>query len=242
MILCDPNPELSARWSEWLLWHDRRGMHAVLRIIVCLSPAFCVLDSLVAPARRSRWFYGTPAVVALVTLALFPVVSSGWFRRHPHAISAGYMPLLSLGSSLMTVLMGGLASPYHAGLSLLIVASGLLFVWPGRVLILEHTHERLERVERFESEFFANITHELKTPLSLMLAPLGLMIDGLLGAILDAQRTTLGALRRRGVKLWRSIDASQLTAVGGSIQVRLCDEGAAVRVDVIDDGCREAAS
>lgn len=367
--------ELSLRWSEWLLRRNQRGMRSVLWIVLCLYPSFGVLDYLVAPERCLPWLYATRAVVTLATLALFPAVSGAFFRRHPHVISAGYMLLISLGISLMTVFMGGLASPYYAGLSLVMVASGLLFVWPPRVVAathasialgflapnlvinpapdvlmavsnqffllstgiiagtgqmlafrsqreqvsaelaredaarsLEQAHERLARLDRFKSEFFANITHELKTPLTLILAPLGLMLDGQLGAMSETQRSTLSAMQRSGVKLsrligdlldlsrleesrlqlrvarhdlvahldglvrqieplaqrkrlrlsfrsdaaradvWCDIDrlervflnllsnAAKFTTVGGSIEVRLCHEGGAVRVDVVDDG------
>jgi signal transduction histidine kinase len=367
--------ELSLRWSEWLLRRNQRGMRGVLWIVLCLYPAFGVLDYLVAPERWLAWLYATRAIVTLATLALFPAVRGAVFRRHPHVISAGYMLLISLGISLMTVFMGGLASPYYAGLSLVMVASGLLFVWPPRIVAathagivvgflapnlalnpgpdvltavsnqffllstaiiagtgqmlafrsqreqvsaelareeaahsLERAHQRLERLDRFKSEFFANVTHELKTPLTLILAPLGLMIDGQLGAVSDAQRSTLSAMQRSGVKLsrligdlldlskleesrlrlaverhdlvahldglvrqieplaqrkrlrltfqadaaradvWCDIDrlervflnllsnAAKFTAAGGSVAVRLYHEGAAVRIDVVDDG------
>jgi signal transduction histidine kinase len=371
----EDNSELSARWSEWLLRRNRRGMRGVLWIVACLYPAFGVLDYLVAPERWLPWLYGTRAIVTLVTLALFLAVPSAGFRRHPNAISAGYMVLISFGISLMTVFMGGLASPYYAGLSLVMVASGLLFVWPPRVVVvthaaivlgflapnlalygahdvltavsnqfflistaiiagtgqmlafrsqreqvsaelereegvleLERAHQRLEQLDRFKSQFFANITHELKTPLTLILAPLGLLLDGQLGPVSKGQRSTLSAMQRSGVKLsrllgdlldlskleesrlrlrvephdlvayldglvrqleplaqrkhlrlsfqadapraevWCDIDrlervflnllsnATKFTSAGGSVEVRLRHEGAAVRVEVADDG------
>ena len=49
------------------------------------------------------------------------------------------MVLISSGISLMTLFMGGLASPYYAGLTLTIVASGLLYVWPRKIVIITHT-------------------------------------------------------------------------------------------------------
>lgn len=247
-------------------------MRGALWIGVCLYPAFGVLDYLVAPSRWLWLLYGTRAAVTALTLVLFPISRGKWFRRWPNAISAAYMVVVSLGISLMTVFMGGLASPYYAGLSLVFVASGLLFVWPPRVVVitystivatflvsnllinaagsvftaisnqfflvstaiiagtgqmlgyksqheqierrlmlekatrnLEGAHAQLKQLDRFKSEFFANITHELKTPLALILAPLGLLIDGQLGSVSDAQRTTLQSMQRSGVKLSRLI-------------------------------------
>jgi hypothetical protein len=114
MTRSEEHTELSLRWSEWLLRRNRRGMRGVLWIVLCLYPAFGVLDYLLAPERWLHWLYATRAIVTLVTLALFPAVASAAFRRYPNAISAGYMLLVSLGISLMTVFMGGLASPYYA--------------------------------------------------------------------------------------------------------------------------------
>jgi signal transduction histidine kinase len=256
-----------------LLRRNRRGMTSVLWIVVCLYPLFGVLDYLMAPRESLGFLYWTRGIVTAITLVLFRVVDRELFRRHPNAISASYMILISLGISLMTIFMGGLASPYYAGLSLVILGSALLFVWPAHVvaityaamvagflianllvnditnlftsisnqfflvstaiiagtgqmlgyrsereqvenqLILEETslnlqnaHSQLKRLDRFKSEVFANITHELKTPLTLILAPLALLIDSKLGSISDAQRSTLQSMRRSGVKLSRMIE------------------------------------
>jgi len=65
--------------------------------------------------------------------------------------------------------------------------------------------ERLQALDKFKSEFFANITHELKTPLTMLLAPLELLIDGELGNVSESQRSTFQAMQRSGIKLLRLI-------------------------------------
>jgi signal transduction histidine kinase len=264
--------ELEERWSTWLLNRNRRGLRGALWIALSLYPLFGVLDYLVAPREWLWLLYGTRAVVTAVTLLMLRVSNSRLFDAHPDGLSAAYLVVASLGISLMTVFMGGLASPYYAGLTLTIVGTGLLFVWPTRVVVpthatiiasfvipnlwwnrgpipftavsnqfflvstaiiagtgqilayrsqreqivnqliiertkknLEQAHDQLKQLDRFKSEFFANITHELKTPLTMMLAPLELMVDGHVGNVSEAQRSTLASIQRSGVKLLRLI-------------------------------------
>ncbi len=241
-------------------------------MVAGLYPLFGVLDYLTAPKEWLWLLYSTRGLVTVITLLMFRVLKSGWFARHSNGISAGYMVLISLGISMMTVFMGGLASPYYAGLSLTIIANGLLFVWPMRVVIpthvtivasfllpnlllgqradpltsvsnllflvstsliagtgqvlayasqreqvagramLEGTRQNLElanrelkQLDRFKSEFFANITHELKTPLTMVLTSLELLLDGELGSISEPQRSTFQSMQRSGAKLLRLI-------------------------------------
>ena len=259
-------------WADWELRRNARGMRSSLLIVAALYPLFGILDYLTAPKEWLWLLYSTRAFITLTTLLMFRVIKSRLFERRSNLISSGFMVLISLGISMMTVFMGGLASPYYAGLTLTIVATGLLFVWPmwvvipthativasfllpnlllargsepltsvsnllflvstaiiagtGQVMayasqreqvanqsIIEGTRKNLEqanlelkKLDKFKSEFFANITHELKTPLTMVLTSLELLIDGELGHISEAQRSTFQSMQRSGAKLLRLI-------------------------------------
>ncbi|RYZ02797.1 MAG: response regulator [Myxococcales bacterium] len=268
----DQPSALEQAWAAWQLRRNTRGMRGLLYIVAALYPLFGILDYLTAPPRWLWLLYGTRAVVTAITLGMFRVLKSPLFESRSNAVSAAYIVLISLGISLMTVFMGGLSSPYYAGLSLVIVATGLLFVWPMKVVIrthatlvasfllpnlilgrgadsltsisnlfflvstaiiagtgqvlahaslreqvanqfilegtrknLEVANDELKKLDRFKSEFFANITHELKTPLTMVLTSLELLLDGELGLISEAQRSTFQSMQRSGAKLLRLI-------------------------------------
>jgi len=268
--MVDPTPQ--QRWSSWLLERNRRGMRVVLLIALTLYPTFGILDYLLAPRYALPLLYGTRALVAATTLLLLRVVKGPVFDRHPNVISSFYILLAAFGISLMTVFMGGMASSYYAGLSLVIVGTGLLFVWPARVVVtthglillsyvlpnlllhnvgnamaagsnlmflaataiitgtgqivlfgaqhkqvmdqialeetkasLERAHSQLKQLDHYKSQLFANITHEFKTPLAMVLAPLELILQGEMGDLTAAQQTTFQAMFRAGLKLLKMI-------------------------------------
>jgi signal transduction histidine kinase len=70
---------------------------------------------------------------------------------------------------------------------------------------LQQAHDELERLDKFKSQFFANITHELKTPLAMMLASLELMAGEDMGPLVDQQRATIESMFHNGLKLLRMI-------------------------------------
>jgi len=263
---------LDEAWAAWQLQRNTGGMRSLLFIVGALYPLFGILDYLTAPKEWLWLLYSTRAVITTITLVMFRVLELKLWQRHSNSVSAAYIVLISLGISMMTVFMGGLGSPYYAGLSLVIVATGLLFVWPmavvipthativasfllpnlilgreadpltsvsnlfflvstaiiagtGQVLVfasqrqqiknqqiiegtrkhLEQANLELKKLDKFKSEFFANITHELKTPLTMVLTSLELLLDGELGHISEAQRSTFQSMQRSGAKLLRLI-------------------------------------
>ena len=70
---------------------------------------------------------------------------------------------------------------------------------------LATAHEELQRLDRFKSRFFANITHELKTPLAMVLSPVELMVAGELGHLTEPQRATLRSVHHNGSRLLKLI-------------------------------------
>ncbi len=272
-------PEIGERWVEYVRAQNRSGARVLLYIVLGLYPAFGILDYIIAritpdfPDARLYTLWASRAIVTACTLAMFPVVRSRFFDRHPSAVTSAYILLCAAGIDVMIVLMGGLESGYYAGLSLAMVAIGLLFLWPTRIVLfthgaivlsfvlpnlllntirkpmdavsnffflfatgviasagqvfawrnqrkelantillertkanLEEAHTKLKQLDAFKSTFFANITHELKTPLAMILSPLELMIDGELGKVTDSQKATLQTMLRSGMKLLKLIN------------------------------------
>jgi signal transduction histidine kinase len=264
--------ELEQHWACWLVERNRRGLRIALFIGLTLYPAFGLVDWFVVPHRALPWLWGMRGLFAVVTLLLFPVLRSRRFDRYD-LLAAAYLWLAAAGIAIMTTYLGGLASPYYAGLSLVAVAAGLLFVWPPRIVVvaqscivgsfvlanaatspianattalsnlaflsataliagvgqvllfrtqreqhdqrvrleqttanLERAHAELKQLDEFKSRFFANMTHELRTPLAMVLTPLELLMQGEMGEPTEAQRSSFQTMYRSALKLLKLIN------------------------------------
>ena len=263
---------IDQRWERWLVDRNRRGMRAAAIFMVTLYPAFGALDWLLAPREAPR-LWAIRGAVALFALLLVPVLRSQRLDPLQNGIALLCAWLPAAGISLMTTHLGGLASPYYAGLTLIIVGAGLLFVWPpgmtiagqagivgsfllvnaifggpgqlatalsnltflcstalmtgvGQVLLfrtlreqfdqrvrleqttanLERAHFELQQLDQFKSRFFANMTHELRTPLAVVLTPLELLLQGEMGQFTDAQRSSFQTMFKSAMKLLKLIN------------------------------------
>ncbi len=264
--------DVEARWREWFVNRNRRAARAVLTLVAIFYPLFGVLDYIVAPREWLWLLYGSRLLVTLVTLGMFPVLRTRLFERASAQVTSLYMFVPGVGIALMIMVMGGFASPYYAGLNLVMITAGLLFTWPMRVALpfhvstvglyfvfsalspsradfitavtsffflattatvvtsaqvfgyraareqvvkqlqleeatekLSRAHEELQRLDQYKSRFFANITHELKTPLAMILSPVELLVAGELGHLTEPQRATLRSVHRNGARLLRLI-------------------------------------
>jgi signal transduction histidine kinase len=265
--------EIERRWAEWRLRRNRRALRVGVIFMVTLYPAFGLLDWALAPASALPALWGTRAAIALVAVVILVLMRSPRFDPYVDRVAVLCGWLAATGISVMTAYLGGLESPYYAGLILVVLTAGLLFVWPPRLIAvtlvgivlsfplvnliygavgdvhvaisnltflsataiiagvgqvmlfgtlreqleqrvrleatsanLEKAHTELQRLDEFKSRFFANMTHELRTPLAMVLTPLELMMEGEMGAFTEGQRSSIQTMYRSALKLLKLIN------------------------------------
>jgi len=265
--------ELENRWGRWRTERNRRGLRIGLILMFTLYPAFGVLDWLLAPRAALAWLWLTRGLIAAIALLVLPLMRSPALDGYIDLLGAAFGWLAAIGISIMTSYMGGLASPYYAGVTLIVLAAGVLFVWPLRMVVLaqagiiasflmtnalmgsmgpistilsnlaflsataliagvgqvllfrthreqhhqrvhleqttarlEHAHAELQRLDEFKSRFFANMTHELRTPLAMVLTTLELLMQGEMGEFTEPQRNSFQTMYRSALKLLKLIN------------------------------------
>jgi signal transduction histidine kinase len=96
----------------------------------------------------------------------------------------------------------------------------------------------LEEMDRLKTEFFANISHEFRTPITLTLGPLAALLNGRYGAVADDARDQLRVMQRNQERLLglvnQILDLAKLEA--GGMRLR------AARVDDFNRFVRERAA
>ena len=122
--------EIASSWAAWRLTRNRRGLRVGLLFMLTLYPSFGLLDWALAPSSALPRLWTMRAVVGLLAGFFLLVMRSPRLDRWVDAVAVLCAWLAGTGISLMTVYMGGLESPYYAGLILVVLAAGLLFVWP----------------------------------------------------------------------------------------------------------------
>ncbi|MBM4344373.1 MAG: response regulator [Deltaproteobacteria bacterium] len=263
-----------ARFDATVAARNQRSAVAAAGLTLVLDVVFVVVDRvLTQDAAQLTLLLADRAAMAAAAVVLFAVVRRPFFARHSAVATAGYMAWLSLCLAVMTTALGGFSSAYYAGMNLVTLAAGLLFMWPAWLAAATHllsvafylganvwhfapgqaedavthgfflgataviatvgqrlawrrdrqqvaaqvaiesanarladAHAELRRLDAFKTVFFANMTHELKTPLAMVLSPLELLINGELGAVSDQQRATMRSMLRSGFKLLALIE------------------------------------
>ncbi len=267
------SPEIEERWARWLVERNQRGLRVSLLIIATAFPAFGVLDWLVAPRTALPWLWATRALLSLAAVGMLPLLRRPRVAAWGEAIGVAAAWSAAGGLCLMTTYLGGLASPYYAGLAVVFVTTGLLLVWRPRVVIiantsvvlmfvvanlaagkigpasvalsnlaflsiiaviagvgqvvqfntqreqvvqrvrleqatakLERAHAELKQLDEFKSRFFANMTHELRTPLAMILTPIELILQGEMGQFSEAAASSFNSMYRSALKLLKLIN------------------------------------
>ncbi len=260
------------QWRGWLVERNRRGLRIAAMLVILLSPGFALLDWLTCPRDQLWLLLATRILMVLVSAGALAILRTQLFFRHANFLTATYTVAVASSISMMTTVLGGLSSPYYAGLCLVIIGTALLFIWPARVVIgtdavivasfllpnlflghghfnaetignlvflistggvrdigqsisyasqreqllnqvnlertkqsLEGAHEQLKALDSFKSQLFANITHEFKTPLAMVLAPLEMILQGEMGELSTTQQATFQSMFRSGLKLLKMI-------------------------------------
>lgn len=71
---------------------------------------------------------------------------------------------------------------------------------------LQESFEKLKENDRLKTAFFSNVSHEFRTPLTLILAPVENLLETSLGSLTDEQRHALDIVRRNTVRLLNLIN------------------------------------
>lgn len=95
-----------------------------------------------------------------------------------------------------TVIIAGVGQYFMYGLHRREVESGYR---------MELANQRLTELDRYKTQFFSNITHELKTPLTLILAPTESILKGEMGTFTRDQQEIFHRIYRNGLRLMKLI-------------------------------------
>lgn len=95
------------RWARWLLESNQRRTRTALYIASALLPCFGLLDYLLAPPGALTVLWAVRGAVLLATFAMFPLLQTPLFERHPNLIASAYTTLIALSISTMTLFMAG---------------------------------------------------------------------------------------------------------------------------------------
>lgn len=137
--MTDTQPESNAAFEQFLAAKNRASLVLAMVLGSILIPAFWVLDLYMVPEHLlatgiMRIFCTTCGVVG-IGLSHW---RRDWFTRNVGWMAPLYTAMVADSIAIMCWLQGGYESGYYAGIALVVISVGLLFVWPFRMALLFH--------------------------------------------------------------------------------------------------------
>ncbi len=126
------SPAAYAAESRALCW---RGAVVACVLAIILVPAFCVLDAVACP-EHFRLLLGVRLGCVVILAGILGVLHTRWGRRRGLGLGLAIALVCGFMIDGMTTVTGGAASPYYAGVNLVMVAVALLMPWPPRWALL----------------------------------------------------------------------------------------------------------
>ncbi len=109
--------------------------------------------------------------------------------------------------------------------------------------VIEGQAEKLRELDRFKTKFFANVSHEFRTPLTMIIGPLENMLAELHGPLPEAMRKQTDVMLRNALRLMRLInqllDLSKLE--DGKMKLRACERNFVAFVEGVVLSCSSFA-
>ncbi|GCC47358.1 hypothetical protein chiPu_0031707, partial [Chiloscyllium punctatum] len=135
--------------------------------------------------------------------------SGGWRQAPQQAV---VLPVLAAGDAVAGVLIAGL-NPFRLFDERYTSFLGLVSTQIAAVISNAQAYEEerrraeaLAEIDRAKTTFFSNVSHEFRTPLTLMLSPLEELLSGGEGHLLPAQRSLAEIAHRNGQRLLKLVN------------------------------------
>ncbi len=186
------------------------GLEVPWRVFSLMLAVGCLLSGIAHAARAPFWMLALPVCIAVAAPLVWTSLETLRKRTEALTTTGWALTVTCLAFAAHNLDFAFLRNRPEfavAGFTIAILLAFALGTTAPAVVLEREAQERarVEELDRFRSRFFASITHELKTPLTMILASLDLLIEGELGSITALQRTTLQATSRSGIKLLKLI-------------------------------------
>jgi signal transduction histidine kinase/DNA-binding response OmpR family regulator len=199
----------------FLLPELRPALHVAMRLLLLLAKLYFLYQ---------LWRTGKPGFVLLITASLLFSTTILIFGSGPISFKGDY-PILSQVMVILSYVIS--INLYSAYLGRLAALASL------KLVEAETTAKNLREIDQLKTRFFSNITHEFRTPLTLIQGP----ADELLGKTDDKEeRKLLGLIKSNSGRLLRLInqllDLAKLDAHEMKLSLAPVDLGSLVRVTI----------